>query len=36
MARQAVLTGGRQPQFVAVLEEQVLRRQVGDRAATRE
>ncbi|SBT51297.1 helix-turn-helix domain-containing protein [Micromonospora narathiwatensis] len=36
LARQAVLTGDRRPQFVAVLEEQTLRRQVGDRAVMRE
>ncbi|MEU4482957.1 helix-turn-helix transcriptional regulator [Micromonospora sp. NPDC023966] len=36
LARQAVLTGDQRPQFVAVLEEQALRRQVGDRAAMRE
>ncbi|WP_243710370.1 helix-turn-helix transcriptional regulator [Micromonospora sp. KC213] len=36
LARQAVLAGDRRPQFVAVLEEQALRRQVGDRAAMAE
>lgn len=36
LARQAVLTGDSRPQFVAVLDEQALRRQVGDRAVMRE
>ncbi|PWU49810.1 hypothetical protein DLJ47_25400 [Micromonospora sp. S4605] len=36
LARQAVLTGDIRPQFVAVLDEQALRRQVGDRATMRD
>ncbi|RKN44428.1 helix-turn-helix domain-containing protein [Micromonospora endolithica] len=36
MARQAVLTRDEPPQLVAVLDEQALRRQVGDRATMRE
>ncbi|MFI7573374.1 Scr1 family TA system antitoxin-like transcriptional regulator [Micromonospora sp. NPDC049497] len=36
MARQAVLTRDRPPQLVAVVDEQALRRLVGDRATMRE
>ncbi|MGY0002890.1 helix-turn-helix domain-containing protein [Micromonospora sp. I033] len=36
LARQAVLTGSDRPQLVAVIEEQALRRQVGDRIAMHE
>ncbi|GAA2708609.1 Scr1 family TA system antitoxin-like transcriptional regulator [Micromonospora olivasterospora] len=36
LARQEVLTATPRPQFVAVLEEHTLRRQVGDRAVMRE
>ncbi|MFG1657239.1 Scr1 family TA system antitoxin-like transcriptional regulator [Micromonospora chersina] len=36
LARQAVLTGGLRPVFIAVLDECALRRQIGDRAVMRE
>lgn len=36
LARQSLLTGDPRPQLVAVLEEQALRRQVGDRSVMRD